>query len=192
MIQLPSNVTVAALSVFVGAVLGLAGGYWWWAGGVDTSEGGRMAIYEPPRPILPQDTSGQDEPDVEIRFRTRTDTVRDTVAVPIPSSLSRRPMLSDATPIGVTSNRVRWTYFDSGDGRWEQRVYEVPEDRVQFGLYAVGLRQWNPTPTYQAGVGAELRLDPEWLPGAIEPFGEVRVGRQIVASTGLRWHIVTP
>jgi len=56
-------------------------------------------------------------------------------------------------------------------------------------MYAVGLRSWQPR-VYQAGIGVEAFLKPQWIPGALEPYAEVRAGQQLTASTGLRWHIV--
>ncbi len=179
----------------LGAVLG-GGVCYWWTGGDRNSEpiSGRTTIFEPGRFLQPTDTTGQREPDVEIRYRTRTettrvrDTLRDTLRVPVPSELTEG-VVSDRTPIEVTPDRATWTYWDPSDRRYEQREWRVPVDRYQASVYAVGLRRWQPRPTIQAGLGVEATLRPEWLPGAIEPFGEVRAGRQVVATTGLRWHV---
>jgi len=195
MIQLPDSLTVAALGAALGLVLGLGAGYWVW----HTPDQGASELPELPgtwalerdRPLQPRDTAGQAEPDVEIRYRTRTDTIQDTVHVPLPSGLTEG-VVSDRTPIVVTPERATWTYWDPSDHRYEQREWRVPVDRYQGSVYAVGLRRWQPRPTLQAGLGVEATLNPRWLPGAIEPFGEVRAGRQVVASTGLRWHFSLP
>jgi hypothetical protein len=195
MIQLPNFLTVAALGAALGLVLGLGAGYWVW----HTPDQGASELPELPgtwalerdRPLQPRDTAGQAEPDVEIRYRTRTDTIQDTVHVPLPSGLTEG-VVSDRTPIVVTPERATWTYWDPSDHRYEQREWRVPVDRYQGSVYAVGLRRWQPRPTLQAGLGVEATLNPRWLPGAIEPFGEVRAGRQVVASTGLRWHFSLP
>jgi len=143
------------------------------------------------RALQPRDTTGQVRPDVEIRYRTRTETtrVRDTLHVPVPTKL-RGGVVSDRRPVEVTPQRATWTYWDPTDRRYEQREWRVPVDRYQASVYAVGLRRWQPRPTLQAGLGVEATLSPKWLPGAIEPFGEVRAGRQIVVTTGLRWHLI--
>jgi len=198
MIQLPDSVTTAVLALVLGAVLGGAACCLWVGQKESADPTGRpTTIFEPGRFLKPDDTTGQREPDVEIRYRTRPettrvrDTLRDTLRVPVPSEL-QTGVISSRTPIKVTSDRAMWTYWDPSDRRYEQREWRVPVDRYQASVYAVGLRRWQPRPTLQAGLGVEATLNFGWLPGTIEPFGEVRAGRQVVATTGLRWHFSVP
>jgi hypothetical protein len=195
MIGLPRNATIAALAFALGLMVGLAGGRWLWhspqQGATELPELPGTWALERDRPLQPRDTAGQAGPDVEIRYRTRTDTLRDTMRVPVPSSLTGG-VVSDPAPIEVTPERATWTYWDPSDRRYEQREWRVPVDRYQASVYAVGLRRWQPRPTLQAGLGVEATLNPGWLPGTIEPFGEVRAGRQVVASAGFRWHFSLP
>lgn len=192
MIQLPQSATTAALAFALGALLG-AGATYYLVGDRSeavtvASDGPSTALFNRLRPLQPRDTASQEKPDVEIRYKTKTDTVRDTLRVPVPTSIPDRPAVSSRTPITLTSDRATYTYFDTREQRWEQRQFQVPEDRYQMAVYTVGLRRWRPK-VYQAGLGVEAHLDPQWLPGAIEPFAEARVGSQLVLSTGLRWHI---
>jgi len=192
MIQLPESATSALLGLALGLLLGVLAGRWLFhSEPVPTLPDweGTFAL-ERDRPLAPEDTAGQAEPDVEIRYRTRTDTILDTAYVPVPRDFTSDPVLSTRTPLQLTPHRVTHTYWDPSGQRFEQRAYDIPEDRYQLSIYAVGLSRFQPRPTYQAGVGLEAYLDPKWLPGAIEPFGEVRAGRQVVASMGLRWHLV--
>ena len=192
MIRLPDSLTVAALGAALGLVLGLGAGYWVW----HTPDQGASELPELPgtwalerdRPLQPRDTAGQAGPDVEIRYRTRTDTLRDTMRVPVPSGLTGG-VVSDPAPIEVTPERATWTYWDPAGRRYEQREWRVPVDRYQASVYALGLRRWQPRPTLQAGLGVEATLNPGWLPGAIEPFGEVRAGHTATYTVGLRWHL---
>jgi hypothetical protein len=194
MIQLPDSLTVAALGAALGLVLGLGAGYWVW----HTPDQGASELPKLPgtwalerdRPLQPRDTAGQAEPDVEIRYRTRTDTIQDTVHVPVSTGLTGDPVVSSRTPLQLSPEIVTHTYWDPTDRQFEQRRYRVPKDRYRISAYAVGLRRFQPRPTLQAGIGLKARIDPQWLPGAIEPFGEVRAGREVVATTGLRWHLV--
>lgn len=137
------------------------------------------------RQITKTDTVTETVPETVIRY----DTVRttDTVEVPVPSNFNVKGLI-EPQPVDVSGQEVTLTYFDPQAGRYTQNVYAVPPDRYRFRLYAVGLRQWQPA-MYQVGLGAEAYLNPKWLPFAIEPFAEARVGRHLVLSTGLRWHI---
>ncbi|AFH22444.1 hypothetical protein OSG_eHP25_00115 [environmental Halophage eHP-25] len=92
-------------------------------------------VREMERFIQKQDTANQESPDVEIRYKTRTDTIRDTVTVAVPSSLSEDPIVSDRTPLNITENVVEHTYWDPLDRRFETRKYNIPEDNFSVGLY---------------------------------------------------------
>jgi hypothetical protein len=136
--------------------------------------------------ITKRDTVTETVPRTVVRY----DTVRivDTIKVAAPPEFDLMGLI-EPRPIGTSGREVTLTYFDPQAGRYTQNVYDVPPERYRASLYAVGLRQWRPT-VYQAGLGVEAYLDPEWLPGAIKPFAEVRVGQRLTATTGLRWHIV--
>jgi len=138
------------------------------------------------RQITKRDTVTETIPRTVIRY----DTVRelDTIKVAAPPELDLLGLI-EPRPIDVSGREVTLTYFDPQAGRYTQNVYSVPPKRYRASLYAVGLRQWQPT-VYQAGLGVNLYLNPQWLPGAIEPYAEVRAGQQLTATTGLRWHIV--
>ena len=193
MIQLPSNATVAALGMFIGGVIGAGATYWWMDTGqvpAHFSDYDGRHVVERTRTIQEEDTSGQRAPDVEIRYLWGKDVTLDSLRIVVPQRLTDG-VVSDRTPIEVTPGRATWTYYDPKDRRMEQRVWQVPEDRYRLGLYAVGTRRWRVEPHITAGLGVEAHLDPQWLPGALEPFGEVRSGGQrLIYSTGIKWQIV--
>jgi len=136
--------------------------------------------------ITKRDTVTDTVPRTVIRY----DTVRtvDTIKVAVPPELDLQGLI-EPSPIDISGREVTLTYFDAQAGRYTQNVYDMPPERYRANLYAVGLRQWQPQ-IYQAGLGVEVYIDPEWLPGAIEPYAEVRAGQRFTATTGLRWHIV--
>jgi hypothetical protein len=138
------------------------------------------------RQITKRDTVTETVPRTVVRY----DTVRivDTIKVAAPPKFDLMGLVGPS-PIDISRREVTLTYFDPKGKRYTQNVYDVPPERYRAGFYAVGLRQWKPQ-VYQAGLGVEVYLDPEWLPGAIEPFAEVRVGQRLTATTGPRWHIV--
>jgi hypothetical protein len=169
MIELPSNITVAALAILLGAVLGV-GGYHVLAP-LTTQEAAtetlqdRTAIYDLDRYLQPRDTTSKAQADREIRYKTRTvrDTVRqvDSVFVPIPSYYDE-PLVSDAEPLQVTPDRVNWTTWNPRERRHEQRVYEVPEETFEAQLYALVQARNPPSLGLEpfrvgAGIGGKVR-----------------------------------
>jgi len=163
MIELPSNITVAALAILLGALLG-AGGYHVLAP-LTTQEAAtetlqdRTAIYDLDRYLQPRDTTSKAKADGEIRYKTRTvrDTVRqvDSVFVPIPSHYDE-PLVSEAQPLQVTPDRVNWTAWNPRERRHEQRIYEVPDKRFEAQLYALAQARNPPSlglEPFRVGVG---------------------------------------
>ena len=142
MIQLPSNAVPAILGLLLGLLVGAGVSYFL------LSEPEARPLYDGPglqavelsRWLAPEDTSGQETPRTEIRYRTVRDTVRDTLFVP--TSLSDG-VVSDRTPLDITEDRATWTYYDPQESRFEQRVFAVPQDALE--LYTHGLvRAWAP------------------------------------------------
>jgi len=129
MIHLPDSMMTGTVALLLGLVSG-AGAYHLLSGSSSTrlltemEQEGIVKINRD-RALAPRDTTGQSKPDVEVRF----DTVRvtDTVTVGVPQSLADDPVVSSRTPISVTQDRVRWTYWDPADSRWEQRLWAVPQ-----------------------------------------------------------------
>lgn len=162
MLKLPNNATLAALALALGAVLG-AGGYHFLSGDADSNtplarmgEVEGTAVVEHDRPLAPRDTASQSEPDVEIRYRRDTVTLRDTIWLRVPTSLPSKPVLSDRTPLKVTSDRVVHSYWDPLDQRFEQRVYSVPTDPFTLRAYAT-------TRAYTPAGDVSLGLDRTWV-----------------------------
>jgi len=166
MIQLPDTAIVGLLALRLGGLLG-GGGYHLLspdAGQVPLE--GRTQILEPGRFLQPADTSSQSTPDRKIRYRTRRDTVLDTLFVPIPSQVGSEigsPSLVEEQPLEVSSGRVTLTRWDVSDRRWVQDIYTVPDQRFESRLYGL-VRIRNPpqlglqAPTrIGVGLGAELR-----------------------------------
>jgi hypothetical protein len=211
MIQLPSNATTAALAMLLGALLG-AGGTWYVlhepAPTLPEVQGERQGILERDRPLAPADTAGSEGPDLEIRYRTRTDTVlrtkrdtvvaTDTVVVSAPLSLTRAPQLLPDRYLQMRGDRVRVTRYDVQGQRYEQDVYALPDrtDRWRFSLYGLAGSRWHlqggpPGRTIRGGVGARLWHDPPWMMGALELYGEAHTSLVRAGYTaGLRWHFV--
>lgn len=168
MIQLPSNVTVAALALLLGALLG-AGTYHVLSPDEEPRQpAASTPIVELDRFLQPSDTTGEEEADQEIRYRTRTETRNvcegDSVFVPVPTELSSEALyVSDSTPLQVGPDRVTWTAWDTEERRHEQRVYEVPDETFRSNLYALveirnPPRLGLPTKTrWGAGLGARFR-----------------------------------
>lgn len=164
MIQLPSNLTVAGLALLLGLLIGAGGGYLLFHDSstpVEIVQGEGNQVVERDRPIAEKDTSGQEEPDVEVRY----DTVRatDTLTVPVPSSLPLEPIMSDRTPLDITEDAVTHSYYDPRERRWEQRVYRVPADRFGLSFYGTAVAR-SPLREPQLrlgrtflGVGVEVR-----------------------------------
>lgn len=197
MIQLPSNVTTALLALALGVVIG-AGGSHLLSGERSVGPIARMgevegtAVIEKERPIAPRDTSGQEEPDVEIRYKVRRDTVyEDTLQVPVPSSLPSRPILSDRTPLDITDDRVRHSYYDIADRRWETRVYTIPEDNLSLGAFATVEAQsaiaGRPLAVDRIWTGGGLRLRWRRLEASVEALTTPLLKHEIVRA-GLRYH----
>jgi hypothetical protein len=165
MVKLPNNITVAALALLVGAAFG-AGAYHLLApsSGNEPDWERRTEIIELDRFLQPRDTTGEAQASREIRYKTRTDTVRqvDSVFVPIPSYYEE-PLVSDAQPLQVTPNRVTWTTWDPRERRHEQRIYRVPDETFEAQLYALAQVR-NPPPLglpdpfrIGAGIGGKIR-----------------------------------
>lgn len=153
MIHLPSNTTVGALALVLGALLG-AGGYHLLSPEpeqVDLED--RTQIVELDRWLQPRDTSSQARPDREVRYRTRTDTLVDTLFVPIPSGVDD-PQVTEARPLEVTSEQVQLTSWDPATRRWTQDIYAVPDD--DFGAEVYGLLQVRNPP--QIGLASPRRV----------------------------------
>jgi hypothetical protein len=162
MFQLPNNATVAALALVLGIALG-AGGYHLLFGEFGPEPTASPSIQDRDRPLQPRDTSGEDTPQVEIRYRTRVDTLVDTVRVEVPVDLDPF-VVSDPTPIDVESDRVTWTYWDPTETRWEQRVYTVPRPTWEGHLYALAKVESRPLrlpnlDRVALGLGASLRYN---------------------------------
>jgi hypothetical protein len=168
--ELPQNVVPAALALVLGVLAG-AGGMWHFTAestpDTDLARMGEMeGVLEQKldRELAPEDTAGQEEePDLQVKFRTKRDTVVDSVYVPVPSNLSSTPELSSASPIEVTEDRVTWTHFDPAARQWQQDVFAVPSDPLSFRAHVLARahapfreislsaeRMW-------AGVGLSLR-----------------------------------
>jgi hypothetical protein len=186
MVTLPPNATLAALALVLGVLIGAGGTYYFTSSsqpsGSDVATIGEMegqGVLERIRSIAPRDTSGQEEADVEIRYRSKRDTVRDSVYVPIPSGLPQTPAISSKEPIEVTSDRVTWTLFNKG--RWKQKVYSVPQDRWEWGAYALAERSYT-VPEFQLeqrlGLGLTLVHRPQWAS---------QLDLSVEATTALRW-----
>lgn len=196
MIALPSNVTTAALALLLGVLIGAGGTYYFTSSEPTSSEGvaqfDRMegqGVLERMRRLAPSDTAGQDEADVEIRYKTRVDTVRDSVRVPVPTSLPSMPMLSDRTPIEVTADRVTWSYYDPSDDRWEQRLYSVPTDRWELSAYATArARMAGLSRPERVWVGPALRLRYRRLSAHVSALTTPLLKRQRVFF-GLRYKL---
>jgi len=166
-IQLPSNATSAALALALGVLLG-AGAYHVLSPSSSTEPlSGRTEIAQLGRYLQPRDTAGQDEADVEVRYKTRTetDTIRevDSVYVPIPSEMDvEGALVSTENPLDVGTDRVEFTAWDPQARRYEKRLYEVPSQVFEARLYALA-RLRNPprlglgTPRLGLGLGASLR-----------------------------------
>jgi len=168
--KLPSNLTVAALAILLGALLGAVGYHV--LAPLTTQEAAtetlqdRTAIYDLDRYLQPRDTTSKAKADREIRYKTRTvrDTVRqvDSVFVPIPSHYDE-PLVSEVQPLQVTPNRVNWTAWNPRERRHEQRIYEVPDETFEAQLYAIAQvrnppRLGLPDPfRIGAGIGGKIR-----------------------------------
>jgi len=159
-IQLPSNATSAALALALGALLG-AGAYHVLSPSPNPKPlSGRTGVAQLDRYLQPRDTTGQDEADVEVRYKTRTetDTIRevDSVYVPIPSQMNvGSALVATETPLDVGTDRVEFTAWDPQARRYEKRLYEVPSQVFEARLYALA-RLRNP-PRLGLGLGASLR-----------------------------------
>lgn len=198
MIQLPNNITVAILGAAFGMGLGLVAGWTLWDSDCQPAPYSGLNSWEEvlkvdrDRAITKEDTSGQEEePDLEIRYDTVKVTETDTVEVAIPKEVGKTPAVSSPSPLDVTPGRVTWTYFDTKKQRYEQQVYTVPVDRYRFSLYAVLRRSWRSDLTAlrtSGGLGAQAHLNPKLIPGAVEPFAEVRTSfTEVVYTGGIRW-----
>jgi hypothetical protein len=166
MVKLPNNITVAALALLVGAAFG-AGAYHLLAPSPTDEPNweGRTEIIELDRFLQPRDTTGEAQAGREIRYKTRTDTVRqvDSVFVPIPSYYEE-PLVSDAEPLQVTPDRVTWTAWNPSERRHEQRIYKVPSETFEAQLYALAKAENPPSPwlglepfRVGVGIGGEVR-----------------------------------
>jgi len=139
-LQLPNNLTTVLLALVLGLVVGAGTGYLLFGDRESSAPLALLnrdgqAVLDRDRRITEEDTSGQETPDVEIRY----DTVRveDTLRVPVPASLPSEPIMSDRTPLDITSDQVTHSYYDPRDRRFEQRVYHVPEESWAFYAYAL-------------------------------------------------------
>jgi len=138
------------------------------------------------RQITKRDTVTETVPRTVVQYDTVHEV--DTITVAAPTELTLKGLI-EPQPLDITTDEATLTYYDPSTKRYTQQVYDIPADRYRAGLYTVALRRWQ-RPAYQVGLGAEVYLNPQWLPGAIKPFGEVRVGQRLTATTGLQWHIV--
>jgi hypothetical protein len=198
MVALPDNITVAALALVLGIAVGAGGTYWLTSSDpepqTDLAELGEMegqGVLERIRSIAPRDTAGQEEADVEIRYKTRRDTVRDSVYVPIPSTLSK-PKLSDAAPISVTQEQVTWTYWDPAARQFEQKLYAVPQDNFSLSAHLLA-RTYAPlrAPSLsldRAFVGVGLSLRYRRLEATVGALTTPTLSQQRVA-VGLKWEL---
>lgn len=199
MVALPDNITVAALALVLGIAVGAGGTYWLTSSDpepqTDLAELGEMegqGVLERVRSIAPEDTSGQEEADVEIRYKTKRDTVRDSVYVPIPSSLPSQPLLSSRTPISVTESKVTWTYWDPAARQFEQKLYAVPQDRFSLSAHVLA-RTYAPlrAPSLsldRAFVGVGLSLRYRRLEATVGALTTPDLSAQRV-SVGLKWEL---
>jgi len=168
MIQLPSNLTTAALALLLGALLG-AGGYHVLSPDQEPRQAAASTpIVELGRYLQPRDTTGEEEADTEIRYRTRTETRNvcegDTTVLPVPSNFRREELfVSDAQPLQIGVDQVTWTAWDTDERRYEQRIYEVPSQAWEWGLYGVAQVRNPPrlglpgATRWAAGIGGEVR-----------------------------------
>lgn len=198
MVTLPPNATLAALALVLGVLIGAGGTYYFTSStqpsGSDVATIGEMegqGVLERIRSIAPEDTAGQEEADVEIRYKTKRDTVRDSVYVPIPSTLSK-PKLSDAAPISVKKDRVTWTYWDPTAGQFEQKLYAVPQDRFSLSTHLLA-RAYAPmrAPSLsldRAFVGVGLSFRYRRLEATVGALTTPTLSRQRV-SVGLKWEL---
>lgn len=161
MIQLPANSTTAALALLLGLLLG-AGSYHLLSPAPEqVGLEQRTQILELDRFLQPADTSSQSQPDREIRYKVKRDTVVDSVRVPVPSGLSS-PSVVDEQPLQVTAGRVELTRWDPQDRRWEQDIFAVPDPVFSSRVYGL-VRIRNPPqlglprPRVGVGLGAEVR-----------------------------------
>jgi len=197
--ELPQNVVPAALALVLGVLLG-AGGMWYFtaesAPDTDLARLGEMeGVLEQKlgRPIQEEDTSGQEEePDLQVKFRTKRDTVVDSVYVPVPSNLSSTPQLSSTSPIEVAEDRVTWTHFDPATSQFQQDVFAVPSDPLSFRAHVLA-RAWAPARSISlsaermwAGVGIGVRY--RRLSVALNGLTTPSLSRQRV-EVGLRWRL---
>ena len=189
MIRLPSNVTVAALSLVLGVLLG-AGAYH----ALDSSQRatqtqleGEPQLYELGRFLTPRDTSDQDEAATVVRYKTRTDTLLRVDTVRVPTKLGSSYLVSSPEPIRVESGRVEWTAWNPRAQRYEQKIYSVPDDRFEAQAYAL-LQTTNPRvlglPDQRVGLGLGLRA--RWgrlsarVEGTLSPALRPRVSAALV------------
>lgn len=188
MVQLPNNVTVGALALLLGALLGAGVYHVLFSGSGGPDFGGRTEVLELDRFLQPSDTSGQSSPDLEIRYRTKRDTVVDSVFVPIPSGV-QKPRIVDQDPLRVGPDRVKLTTWDPRDLRFEQTVFSVPTRSWSSQLYGL-IRIRNPpqlrlrSPTrLEAGLGLKARF--RSLRGRVE--GTVSSGLRPQLEAALIW-----
>lgn len=191
MLRLPSNVTTALLALCLGLLVG-AGGYHLLdaepsAELLTTFEQEGLAVLERDRRLEPADTSGQARPVLEIRYRAIPDTVtkRDTLLVPVGLADG---VVSDRTPIELTSERVTWTYYDPKERRREQRVFRVPgpgREGELYGLLEARGRPWaDSNRVGRVGLGAGASLSYKRVHARLEATIDRRLSP--VASAGLR------
>jgi hypothetical protein len=196
--ELPQNVVPAALALVLGVLAG-AGGMWHFTAestpDTDLARMGEMeGVLEQKldRELAPEDTAGQEEADVRVRFKRDTVRTVDSVLVPIPSSLSNTPQLSSASSIEVTEDRVTWTHFDPAEQEYRQDVFDVPGDPLSFRAHVLA-RAWAPARNIslsaervQVGVGVGVR----WrrLSVALNGLTTPSLSRQRV-EVGLRWRL---
>lgn len=191
MVRLPSNLTTALLALCLGLLVG-AGGYHLLdaepsAELLTTFEQEDLAVLERDRRLEPADTSGQADPQLEIRYRAIRDTVerRDTLLVP--AGLGEG-VVSDRTPIEVSPERVTWTYYDPSDDRREQRVFSVPGPGLEgelYGLLEARGRPWAASNRVgRVGLGAGASLSYKRVHARLEATIDRRLSP--VATAGLR------
>jgi hypothetical protein len=190
MVKLPNNITVAALALLVGAAFG-AGAYHLLApsSGNEPDWERRTEIIELDRFLQPRDTTGEAQASREIRYKTRTDTVRqvDSVFVPIPSYYEE-PLVSDAEPLQVTPDRVTWTTWNPRQLRHEQRIYEVPSETFEAQLYALAKAEnppWLGLEPFRVGVGIGGEIRYRSLEARLEATLSSRLRPQVEAA--LMW-----
>ncbi|MCS4139586.1 hypothetical protein GGQ13_003041 [Salinibacter ruber] len=195
MVSLPSNVTTAALALLLGALLGAAGTYYFTSSSTAQPSSSTVAqvgqmegqgVLDRIRSIAPRDTAGQGEADVEIRYRTDTTRVVDSVYVPIPSRLPKTPAVSSKEPIEVTPDRITWTYFNTAERQWQQRLYAVPERRFEWSAHALVRASVVPQKRLWAGLGMSLRY--RRLEASVGALTTPRFGRRRLAFS-LRYQL---